>query len=590
MRFVRRDPNIGYLDSALWAPKSALNVEGVKNALTFMLTDKMGGARYLQLYRETEHHLIVPRAMWDLNDVGFEVVDCRPAYFQKVSIISRITLDAKNPSSTTQKDAAEAILRARGGILQLACGKGKSVVALYVASIMSVPTLIVVNNTNLMKQWQGEISKHLEVPDGVGLIQGDVCDWKKPIVLSTYQTLANRADDLPEELRRHFGLGIFDEGHHAAAPWFCRSIDLIYGYRLLLTATPERTDGAHVIYNFHAGPVLYKDLRQELTPHFQFLWTGLQLDMNDERVKEEVTDKNGELHLSKLAGHFGRWRQRLEFILKEVRKHEAAGRKILVLSNSIGELVNLLALYNGRTDLYTDIPVPQPSEFGSSLVPVPLTKKARARRELELKRAKAALFDRRLNQIQRDNLKHKVIPLIEEKLAQDDLASQIRRELERRQRAYIKEVAAMPSTAGLMIAKIPADERMKALRSKITNFAIYQYGLEGLDEADLDTIIAAEPMTSKNALQQFIGRTLRVGNKIGKKPLVQFLEDDIGPILGMCKVIRRQLRQWPVDEGGPYEYELIDHPNTIRRLQWLNSKRKRFGSAFFPPPGGTTGA
>lgn len=582
MKFIRRDPQLGYIDTQLWAPKGAVNVEGVRNALTFLISDKMGGSRYLQLYKETHDHIIVPRAFWDVRDLAFEVVDCRPASFKPVSIISHVRLDAKNASSDTQARAVDAILGGVGGILQLACGKGKTVVSLHVASLLSVPTLIVVGNTNLMKQWADEIERHLEVPDGVGLIQGDVCDWKKPVVLSTYQTLANRADDLPEEIRRWFGLGIFDEGHHTAAPWFCRTVDLIYGYRLILTATPDRIDGAHVVYNFHVGSVLYKDLKQDLVPHFQFLWTGLQLDMTNLQVKQAVVDKNGELHLSKLAGHFGQWKERLDLLLKEVRTHEAAGRKTLVLSNSVAELVNLLAIYNGRQDLYTDIPLPTAADFGSTLHPIRLTGKARARRELELKRVKAALYDKTLNAQKKENIKKRIIPLIEEQLEADDLATKVERTMRKRQAQYIKEVVAASSSAGLMIAKVPAEQRMQMLKTCSTTFAIYHYGLEGLDDANLDTIIAAEPMTSKNALQQFIGRTLRVGSKIGKKPLVQFLEDDIGPIIGMCKVVRQQLRQWPLDEGGPYEYDLINHPLNARRVQWMNSNKKKFGPSSFP--------
>lgn len=864
MRFIRRDPHLGYVDTQLWAPKSAVNVESVRSALTFLISDKVGGARYLQLYSETDDHIIVPRAFWKAGELNFDVVDCRPDHFEPVGIISHIKLDFKNPTRTTQKDASDAILNSDGGILQLACvsggtvlnlnrngkgfkmtireaccrflgahrykwnteptyirckmgeriglnlveafvyrgkrmtwtitladgkrlrvtsdheiltdsgwksidagldeydsvivdsgqkkwgkkegatgrqhkavyrrlhwypshpyahkngnktgprsgrkqewtieehravaeasinglsleeyrtrfrqnkteglffinpaefivhhkdenprnnnpnnlevvpaedhlrlchpdgadhfgygkptkvdiisieqyghedvydvvcadphhnfvangvvvhncGLGKTVVALHVAAVMAVPTLIVVNNTNLMGQWQKEIERHLEVPDGVGLIQGDVCDWKKPIVLSTYQTLASRADSLPEELRRWFGLGIYDEGHHSAAPWFSRSVDLVYGMRLILTATPDRTDGAHVVYNAHVGDVLYKDLKQELTPEFQFLWTGLKLDMNNPQTRAAVVDKNGELHLSKLAGHFGQWQERLNFILDEVRRHEAAGRKTLVLSNSVAELVNLLALYNGRQDLYSDIPIPTAADFGSSLVPDRMNGKARARRELELKRAKASLFDKNLNQVKKDHIRKKVIPLIEQRLAQDDLAAKIEQALRKRRAQYIKDLVAMPSTAGLMIAKVPAEQRLQMLKSRTTNFAIYQYGLEGLDDADLDTVIAAEPMTSKNSIQQFVGRILRVGSKAGKKPLVQFLEDDIGPIIGMCKIVRQQLRQWPLDEGGPYDYDLINHPTTARRMQWMN--RRKLGRSSFQQPDSPT--
>lgn len=581
MRFIRRDPHMGYVDTMLYVPKEAVNVEGVKSALTFCLTDKQGATRYLQLWEETNNHIIVPRALWNPNDLGFEAVDCRPKQFPMVDISSGIVLDRKNPKETTQKDAARAILESNGGILQLRCGGGKSVVALYVAAQLSVPTLIIVDNNNLMSQWKAEIERHLTVPAGIGHIQGDICDWQKPIVLSTYQTLANRAEQLPEEIRRWFGLIIWDEVHHSSAPIFCRSVNLFYGLRLGLTATPERTDGTQIVYTSHIGKVLYKNLRQELTPSFQFIWTGLSLNMDDPQTRLAVVDKNSEIHLSKLATYLGRWRERLDKIIALVQEHERAGRKTMVLSNTVGELVNLLALYNQKKELYTDIAPPTPEEFDSELTPMAVHKIARARMEVELKRAKLALFDKNLNATKKEHIKKKLIPHIEARIRQHELAKEISRVHEKRQRAYVKTLIQIPSTAGLMIARVPTETRMHMLKTKRTIFTIYRYGLEGLDDAELDTIIAAEPMTAKNAIQQFVGRILRKGAR-EKYPLVQFLEDNIGPYIGMCKAVRRVLRAWPIDEGGPYKYELVGHPYMKEREPWKTQTRMMDGQSLSP--------
>lgn len=569
MKFIKRQSDLGYLDTNLWIPKTACNVEGVKNALTFCFNDKLEKTRYVQLYQERENHLVVPRAFWNVQDCDFQVVDCRPTNFPKVDIRSRIKLDAKNPAKTTQREAVEAIMSTQGGVLQLRCGGGKSVIALEVAARMAVPTIIVVNNENLMRQWREEIERHLDVHGGIGKIQADVFDWKKSIVLSTYQTLSRRVEEFPAEVRTWFGLMIGDEGHHTAAPTFCKMADLFCGYRLLLTATPTRNDGAHVIYNFHVGSVLFKDLRQELTPRFQFLWTGLQLDMQNVFVKASVEDCNGELHLSKLASYFGQWRPRLEKILEAVRQHEAAGRKTLVLSNSVAELANLLALYNKHSYLLTDIRVPEPADFNSNLRPIELSKKSRTRIELELKRYQASLYDKDMNATKREQIKTKFIPHVQQRLDQDDLAKKIQKQHATLQREYIRKLIAMPSSAGLMISAVPAEKRMEMLKTKSTVFTIYQYGLEGLDNADLDTVIACEPMTSKGAIQQFMGRILRRADW-KKEPLVQFMEDDIGPIMGMCKKVRSELRAWPTDEGGPYRYELVGHP---KANQWNQSTR-----------------
>ena len=577
MELLKRDPDKGYLDSWLWVPKQYVNVEGTKRALTFTFMEQKDVIT-LSLYKETANHLLLPREFLDVRELQFEVIDARPIPFPKVSIPSNITLDALNPKETTQRDALAALIRARGGILQLACGKGKTVVALELASRLGTPTLVIVDNTQLMSQWReailgnGKDRKPLLglSPKDVGLIQGEAFDWQKPIVLATYQTLASRAAFMPEEVRRWFGLIIWDEAHHVAAPTFARSADLFYGYRLGLTATPTRDDGLHVVYDFHLGGVIYKDLKQELRPKIYFMWTGLELDLSDDEVKEGACDKNGELHLSKLATHFGQWKERLEKILAEVRKAVDAGRKVLVLSNSVDELVNLLCMWNQYNKLYTDIPTPTEKEVGSKVPGMVLSKQQLSNIARLLPAIREQLRDPALNPVKRENLTLRRLDL-EQRLRMHLTAKKIATALRNRQKMFLTNLLSKESDAGLMIYKVKPKQRAEMLRTKKVVFAVSKYGKEGLDEQMLDTIIISEPFSSRNALQQVMGRVLRA--KAGKKaPIVIFLEDNIGPIIGLCQKLRRHLREWPVEENGPYEYEMVGHPQRKRGQGWRSSK------------------
>jgi len=576
MKILTRDPDKGYLDSLLWIPKKHVNVEGTKKALTFTFMEQQN-VSVLCLWRETEHHLLLPREFWNPKDLEFPVIDARPASFTRVNIPSNIILDFLSPEETVQRDALQALLNARGGVLQLACGKGKTVVALELASRLSVPTLVIVDNTQLLKQWRdailgdGQEKKPLLglSSDEVGLIQGDTFDWKKPIVLATYQTLANRAAGLPEEVRRWFGLIIWDEGHHIAAPTFAKTADLFYGYRLALSATPTRNDGLHVIYDFHIGKVIYKDLRQELRPRIYFLWTGLEVDLENDQTRQGACDKNGELHLSKLSTYFGQWQERLEFILTEVRKAVDADRKVLVLSNSVDELINLLALWTQQGQKYTDIPIPTEQEVGAKVPAVALDDRQVRQIMRSLPSIRAQLRDPSLNVVKRQNLLAKEAEL-KHALDMNESAKKVATELRRRQRNYLTDLLnnITQLDAGLMIHKVKPQERSDMLRTKKVIFAVAKYGREGLDEQALDTILVLEPFSSRNTLQQVMGRVLR--KKSGKKtPVVIFLEDNIGPMIGMCQKLRKQLREWPVDENGPYEYEMAGHP-TRKRTTWTS--------------------
>lgn len=561
MKLVRKLPDRAYICENLWLPKSFINVDGIKGALTFTYVDERQ-MKALCLWKETQDHLVVPREFWDQEQAPpFEVVDCRPASYPSVSFNSCITLDLKNPNETTQRDAVDAMIKARGGILQLACGKGKTVVALALIAKLGVPALIVIDNTQLLWQWHGEIKKFLNVPDDeIGMLGDGKFDWQKKIVLATYQTLAQKAHLISQQMRLWFGVVIWDEAHHVAAPTFCRPVDLFFGRRYGLTATPNRVDGMQVLYELHLGPVLYKDLKQELKPDIYFVWTGIQVDTKDMAVRPHVCDKNGELHIGKVATYFGQLDQRLQFILGEVRKAASTGRKILVLSNSVDELINLYAAWTGHPK-YTDIPEPTPQEVGFDVPAFELDKHRLKKTWARVHSLEAALKAGSLSPAE-TNKKQQLLQVLRRDLDGHAAWEATQVLLRKRQSDYMADLMSQPSTAGLLIYKVDIKERQRMLKTKDVIFSIMKYGREGLDKPDLDTVFMCEPMSQKNVLQQIMGRALR--EPIGRtkqQPMLVVFEDDVGPMIGMCQVLRKHLREWPVEEGGPYTYTLVGYPH-----------------------------
>lgn len=558
MRLVAKKPERAYVCENLWLPKGHINADGIKGALTFTFIEERD-AKTLCLWQETPDHLVVPREFWDRSQPApFEVVDCRPLTYPRVSFNSRITLDAKNPHETVQRDAFNAMVGAQGGILQLACGRGKTVIALAVIAHLQVPALIVVDNTQLLSQWRKEIKKFLGLQDeDIGLLGDGSFDWKKPVVLATYQTLAQKSASFPQEIRRWFGVTIWDEAHHVAAPTFSRSVDMFYGRRYGLTATPDRIDGMNVVYEMHLGPVLYKNLAQNLKPEIYFVWTGMKVDPKDMQVRPLVCDKNGELHLGKLAGYFGRWDVRLQFILNEVRKATNAGRKPLVLSNSVDELINLYAMWVGHPK-YTDIPEPTAAEVGHQHPPIEMDEKKLKRTWARIHAIEAEL--KTLTHPARIAERQKTLEILRGDIKSNDAWEAVQKVLRERQREYLKTLLAIPSNAGLLTFKVDVGVRQKMLSTKDVIFSIMKYGKEGLDKPDLDTVFLCEPISQKNILQQVMGRALR--ELAGKnQPVFIVMEDEVGPMIGMCQSIRKHLREWPVEENGPYTYNLIGYPN-----------------------------
>jgi len=144
-----------------------------------------------------------------------------------------------------------------GGLISVPCGYGKSVLGLYIISLLKKKTLIVVHKEFLLNQWKGEISRF--IPEArVGIIQGSKIDIEnKDIVIGMLQSLSMK--DYPLNTFDDFGLTIIDECHHIAAEVFSRALPKINSwYSLGLSATPNRSDGLSKIFHMYLGPMVYR--------------------------------------------------------------------------------------------------------------------------------------------------------------------------------------------------------------------------------------------------------------------------------------------------------------------------------------------
>jgi hypothetical protein len=315
----------------------------------------------------------------------------------------------------------------------------------------------------------------------------------------------------------------------------------------------------------HVGPIVYKDLTQDLVSRVAFDWTGLQPNETDPAC--DIFDKNGEVHRSKLGVYYGKWHEHLNHVLKRTWEATQENRKVLVLCSSIDEAVNLCALWNGMSDLYTDIPEPAPHDVQETLAPIYLSKEQQDARAKAVKRIEEKLLKGGLSPVKKDELELQKSNY-ELVIKQCAVQAKITKEHNTRKREYLKRLKANASRAGLMIHKVSPTDRRKYLEDKQVVFAIKKYGREGLNSRELDTVIMTMPTSSRNGIQQLKGRTER--QKTGKKsPLLLVIEHNIGPIVGSCKKMRAHLREWPIEEGGPFEYELHGHPKVKTWTNWF---------------------
>jgi len=335
MRFLKRRPDTAYLDTWLWIPKRLLSVSSQKASLEFALPR----GNSIQMWRDSPHHLGVPRGMIPLNEVRCEVVDLTPQ-FVDAGIRSKVTLDGLDPSKSTQRDAFQDLSKSRGGILNLACGAGKTVIMLHAAAHFSKPTLIISHQEEILEQWRGEIDSTLSVDGEVGWVQGrpDKWNWRSPICLAMIRSLAKYRDEVPDQMKTHFGTIIWDEAHHLSAPEFCKTADLFPGNRYGATATIERGDGSEIIYLRHIGGVIHENLDQDLMPRIVWLRSPIRVNRSVPEVRHAISDSSGNTHLKKLLIHVGCEEEELHFVGQHIQEAAGAGRKILALSSSVRQL------------------------------------------------------------------------------------------------------------------------------------------------------------------------------------------------------------------------------------------------------------
>ena len=146
------------------------------------------------------------------------------------------------------------------GVVVLPTGAGKTVLAFMALEQAPVRTLVVVPTIELLRQWRDGLVQRAGVPlDQIGIVGGGERDVR-PVTVMTYDSAAMPRRDLSA-----YGLLIVDEVHHLPAPTY-RTIaaKTQAPWRLGLSATPERSDGAHLDLAGLIGPEVYRRSPAEL--------------------------------------------------------------------------------------------------------------------------------------------------------------------------------------------------------------------------------------------------------------------------------------------------------------------------------------
>ncbi|MCL2599767.1 MAG: DEAD/DEAH box helicase [Treponema sp.] len=167
-----------------------------------------------------------------------------------------------------QMEAAQSVLGNGGpgtgyGVVSLPCGSGKTIVGMFIMSLLKTNTLILTTSVAAVHQWINELLDKTELSqEQVSEYSGD-SKSVGPVTVATYQVVTWRADrsaDFPHFKlfrERRWGLIVYDEVHLLPAPVFRVTAELQAVRRLGLTATLVREDGAEDAVFSLVGPKRY---------------------------------------------------------------------------------------------------------------------------------------------------------------------------------------------------------------------------------------------------------------------------------------------------------------------------------------------
>lgn len=226
-----------------------------------------------------------------------------------------------------------------GGILEVPCGRGKTVMALKIISLLKKKTLIIVHKEFLMNQWIERINEFLPGAT-VGKIQGSVFETKGcDIVIGMVQTLYDK--DYPADAFSCFGLTVIDEVHRIGSEQFSKTLfKTITPYMLGISATVDRKDKLTRILYMFIGNKIYEEARENDDP---VVVRAIEYRSNDEQFNEVETDYRGNAKYSTMIVKLCEFGPRSDFIVRVIKDliDEEPEQQIMILCHNRSLLVYL---------------------------------------------------------------------------------------------------------------------------------------------------------------------------------------------------------------------------------------------------------
>ena len=341
---------------------------------------KVKGELGFRIYRESPERYYLPRE-WALDHFGAPE---KTLLSEGLDLSSEASQFVGNPYDY-QKDIINSYLSSkRNGLICVPCGKGKTFMALNIASQIKKKFLIVVDKEFLMNQWKNEMSSVM--PNlKIGILQADkrevgtistqrdlglaelkesakkhglkvggskfeLIERLKAANISVHESESVSYDcticmiqslciqSFPEHFFDDYGLTIFDECHHLGAQHFSKALFKLQTNKMLgLSATPIRADGLTKVFEMFLGKPLFWEKTREPDP--TVVVKSVNITCQDPDYLRIPYDYKKDVIIARLITYIVECEERNKEIVRWITELASdTKRKILVLSARISHL------------------------------------------------------------------------------------------------------------------------------------------------------------------------------------------------------------------------------------------------------------
>ena len=309
-------------------------------------------SRFIYLGEDEDDYIVIPRGLLDELLKKCKEAEIENSIQDKRCTGKTIDVSFSGELREEQEAAVEEMLKYDCGILQAATAFGKTVVCANLISRIKKSTLILLESTSLIEQWESALNSFLNIEEEapeyktkggrikkrkspIGIIHGNKDTSTGIIDIAMVGSLGKEGNY--HERLSEYGLVLVDECHHSASDTMRAVLSEVRAKNVFgVTATPNRGDGLEKINYMLLGNIRFKYTAKQ---------RAMKQDV-DHLVVPRFTRTvyphgQSKLHVSEAYEILRKDRQRNMQIVEDVRKCIEEKRTPVVLTK-VKEHANLL--------------------------------------------------------------------------------------------------------------------------------------------------------------------------------------------------------------------------------------------------------